>query len=269
MLKSYLDRVNGLEFAAIFGSAVREMAFRDVDIAAKAREDIKYQVLCQVLRLAAEALGIPEEKIDVVDLDRADIDLKREIVAHGLTLVDKVGFRSKLISELDAVYPEYGEMLKLSLREWLESDPLSVNAAIVKRRVDFMKAELRFLEQNVLQHSIDEVKESPTLSRLLERSFQLSIEAALNVLRHIVSAMGWGPATSYVELVEIASRNGVVDRVTRDWLVGSIRLRNIIIHRYLDVDYDELYRRSSQLRTFLKRFEAQVADFVKKTSRSV
>lgn len=76
--------------------------------------------------------------------------------------------------------------------------------------------------------------------------------------------MGWGPALSYAEFVELCFKHKVVDdKELMDMIINGIRLRNIIIHRYIEVDYGKLYEESEKLEEMVKKFEKQVLTFVK------
>lgn len=264
-LKEALNSFERLEFASLFGSlAVKGKASHDIDIAFKVSGGDKYSTLCKLLQALSQSLNVKEEAIDLVDLDRADLELKKEIVVNGLVLLDRCGYRRKLVEELDLKYPEYEEAQRLNLREWVESaDPSNVNLSIVKRRMDFAKSEVHFLKENVLNRSMEEVKGSPILRRLMERGFHLTVEAVLDVCRHIVSSMGWGPALSYTDTLEICCKHEVLEEGLREDLVSYVRIRNIIIHRYLEVDYEKLYEESVGLEEVLRGFEKQILRFLR------
>ena len=265
-MRDALEHIEGLEFASLFGSlAVKRETHHDIDIAVKASGEDKYEVFCRVVGELSEALNVGEERIDLVDLDRADIELKMEVAVNGIVLLDRVGYRRRLIDELNAKYPEYAELQRLNVHEWVNSeDPSTVNVNIVKRRLDFAKAETRFLRENVLNKGVDEVENSPILQRLMERSFHLTLETVLDVCRHIVSAMGWGPALSYSDYVEVCFKHEVIDKELKEKLIRGIRLRNLIIHRYLEVDYRKLYEEATKLEEITKEFTKQVLNFIKK-----
>ncbi|MGC8983312.1 MAG: type VII toxin-antitoxin system HepT family RNase toxin, partial [Desulfurococcaceae archaeon] len=241
-LREALSGIDGLEFAALFGSIVsRGESPHDIDIAVKASHSKKYEVLCKVVEVVSRVAGISEERVDVVDLDRADLEIKKE-VARGIVLVDKGGYGSRLVEEVNALYPEYWELRRIGISEWLYSDdPTQINLELVKRRLDFIKTEVEFMKEHVLSRSLEEVVESPIYRRLLERSYQLVVEAMLNICRHIASAMGWGPALSYSDYVRLCTEHGVLSQELGEKLVSATRLRNLIVHRYLEVDYEKLY----------------------------
>lgn len=263
--RQVVSGVEEVEFASIFGSLVgRGETYHDVDVALKVKSEGKYEAACAVIAKLAEALSIPEEHIDIVDLDRAELELKKEVLVQGIVLVDKINYRKKLVDEINLKYPEYGEIKERTIREWLRSqDPSSIDLHTVKRRLDFVRSELGFLNEHVLDHDLDEIGESPVLKRLLERSFQLIVEAILDICRHIVSVMGWGPALGYSDLVEQCSRHGVIDEELKGKLLDTVRTRNVIFHRYSEVDYGALYREAKELDSTAGSFERRVIDFTR------
>jgi len=265
-IRRIVSGIEGLEFVALFGSlAERGKFIHDVDVAVKASGKDKYSAFCKVVGGLSEGLNVREEQVDIVDLDRADLRVKKEVVVKGIVLLDRAGYRRRLIKEVNAKYAEYDELQKISVNEWIESDnPSSVNLNIVKRRIDFAKAEVQFLKENVLCKGIVEVENSPVLQRLMERSYHLSIEAILDVCRHITSSMGWGPALSYYDFIDLCFKHKVIDEGLKENVVRDVLLRNIIIHRYLEVDYRKLYEESAKLEGIVKEFEKQVLSFIRK-----
>ena len=265
-MKYTLNNIEGLEFVALIGSlAERGETYHDLDIAIKTDKRNKYPILCKVIQDLSRELSIKEEQIDVIDLDRADLELKKEVITKGQILLDRIGYKEKLIEELNAKYAEYNEFQKICINEWINSaDPSTIDVNIIKRRMDFIKSETAFLKENILDKSIEEVKKSPILKRLIERSFHLILEAILDICRHIVSSMGWGPALSYSEFVELCHEHNVIDKKLKEEIIREIRLRNIIIHRYLEIDYRKLYEESEKLEGIVKEFERQILSFIRK-----
>jgi len=264
-LRKSLEAVDGLVFAALFGSlATRGFSLHDVDVAVKASGRDKYEVLLEVAERVAGELGVSVDLVDVVDLDRASLELKKRVVEEGLVLVDR-GYWRRLAEEVARRYPEYAEHLEFSIKEWLSSpDPTRIDVGVLKRRMDFIRSETEFLEEYVLSKDPAEVAESPVYRRLLERSYQLIVEAMVDVCRHVVSAKGWSPAYSSREYVEECARRGVVSRDLGQEIVRAIGLRNIIIHRYLEVDYSRLYREAVKLAALAREFEKQLVQFIRR-----
>jgi len=255
-------------FLAITGSVARKgYSEHDVDVAVKLGVDSKprkYDVLAALISEISSILCVPEESVDIIDLDRADPEVKAEVVKNSIVVIDK-GYYRKLVNELGNTLNEYGEYRELSIREWLSSeDPTTIDLGLIKRRFDFIRSEVSFLKEYVLTKDVDEVRGSPVLSRVLERSYQLLIEALVDISRHIVSVMGWGPCFTASEYVSRLAQHNVIPRELADEVVKRVRLRNIIIHRYLDIDYEELYNDAQKLIGLTKEYEKYVAIFLRK-----
>jgi len=78
-MKYILNNIKGLEFVALIGSlAERGETYHDLDIAIKTGKRNKYPILCKVIQDLSRELSIKEEQIDIIDLDRADLELKKK-----------------------------------------------------------------------------------------------------------------------------------------------------------------------------------------------
>lgn len=262
-----LRNIEEVNLAVLFGAIVEEgSSAHDVDLAIGVKQGAdRPRTLSSVIVSISRALEVFEDRIDVIDLDRAEIDLKREIIKSGRVLLDREDQWEKLVQEVTAKSPAYSELRDLSVREWLSSnDPSSIDAEVIKRRMEFVKREVDFLRSRVISENFEDVKESPELKRLLERGFHLTVEAMLDTCRHIVSAKGWGPAYTYADHVEKMKEEGGLPEEVGSKLIAFISIRNIIVHRYLDVDYEELYIKSKELAELSEKFETCVTDLLKK-----
>jgi len=264
-LRGLARRYPSIAFLAITGSLARKgLSAHDLDVAVKLSERRgKYEALASLLGDISEILGIPEDLIDIIDLDRADPEVKAGIIRNSIIIIDR-GYYKELVREVEEVFNEYSEYSELSVKEWLSSDSTSVNSAVVKRRLDFVRSETGFLREQVLKKPLDEVKSSPILSRVLERGYQLIVEALIDLARHMVSSMDWGPCFTAKDYVDKLSEHGVIPEELASEIIKRIRLRNIIVHRYLDVDYDELYNDASKLIAITEEFERCVVRFLRR-----
>lgn len=253
-------------FAAIVGSlASRGFSVRDVDIAVKLECEDKYACFSKILDGVARLLSIDFESIDLIDLDRADPGLKKKVISEGLILVDRGYLKEVVMEDLSKLFPEYDEHLHLSIIEWLASrDPTSIDLEVLKRRADFIRSEVSFLEEYVLSKSSSDVCSSPVLKRLLERSYQLIVESFIDICRHIVSAKSWGPSFTARGFVEKCREHGVIDSEISHRIIESLKLRNIIVHRYIEVDYDRLYAEAKRLVELARDFERRLTEFLKR-----
>ncbi|PUA31944.1 MAG: hypothetical protein B7O98_08130 [Zestosphaera tikiterensis] len=185
------------------------------------------------------------------------------MLRNSVVIIDR-GYYEELVKEVENLLKEYGELRELSIKEWLYSqDPASVDISIIKRGFEFVRSEVEFLKEQILEKPVDEVKNSPILSRVLERSYQLIVEALADIARHITSSMGWGPCFTASECFKrIAEKNVIPEQLVEE-LIKRMKVRNIIIHRYLDVDYEELYKDTHKLISLTHEFEEHIVKFLR------
>ena len=268
-LKKYFNKLPNVKFAAIVGSiATKGYSFHDIDIVVKINTHDKYTWFLKIIDDIADILNVKPEAIDIIDADKLDLEFKRKVLQTAIILTDR-NFLKELINEITRLYPQYYEYQTLSIREWLNSkDPSEIDLNVIKRRLDFIKSEIQFLKQYVLSKNVEEIKTSPILKRLLERSYQLIIEAIIDTCRHIVSAKGWGPAYQASDFIKKCYEHSVINSEIHNYFTKAIKLRNVIVHRYLDIDYDVLYEEAKKLINNAKEFEKQIVNYLKKKSRN-
>ncbi len=66
-------------------------------------------------------------------------------------------------------------------------------------------------------------------------------ETIVNVCLHVSRSRRLGEPTSYREALLLMLRNGFISSQTFNALAGLLKLRNIIVHRYWEVDDAKLY----------------------------
>jgi len=109
----------------------------------------------------------------------------------------------------------------------------------IRQKLHFMRENLELLEQFIgmdQQHfTADPITESAAL-----RMLQVSIEAMLDICSHIIAREGWGLAKTYVEIVELTVKNGLIPKEKADIYKNMARFRNRIIHLYDRVETAEI-----------------------------
>lgn len=267
-LREALEGRDRVVSAYLFGSVAREsLSTHDVDVAlvldGRDRGGRACFLGCLVSDLA-KALGVNEDMVNVADLREADLYLKYKVLTEGVRVVGDGRVEEELRRELNERYPEARQLLEMNLREWLASpDPPTLDPSILKRRMDFIRAEGDFLDREVLSKPQGEVVGSEVLKRLLERSVHMITEALLNICRHVVSAKGWGPAETYLDYLRLMAEHGAIPQNLADSLKRYVAWRNVITHRYLEIDHRELYEDSKELKRLTRWFERQVTKLLR------
>jgi len=235
-LSKLFDKLENVELAVVFGSLARDgVAAHDVDIAVKFTGEASLLDLGWVVAKVAEALNVSEDFVDVVDLDHAHPQLLLNVLREGLVVK---GGEEELESFVRraAFYPD----ALIELREWGTLDPNpKPDKAILNSRVEEIRRNVDFLRENILKRDVSELGYGDIL--MLERAMHRLIEAMLDVCRHLVSVYSLGFAESYGEYAWKLARNGKMPEDLANDVAKLAGLRNILVHRYLEVEVGKLY----------------------------
>lgn len=74
-----------------------------------------------------------------------------------------------------------------------------------------------------------------------ERHAQLLAQACADVALHILAASGAATPETYAEALTSLAAFGVIPASLGERLAGAVRLRNILVHGYLDIDHGRLF----------------------------
>ena len=259
-LRETLSRRKEVKLAYLIGSiAERGFSYHDVDVAVLLDCDPgdKLRLLGEIHNDICKALSISDDRVDVVPIDDVDWHFKYKII-KGIKLVDRDNANLQLIRELNAIYPELRLLLDLNLREWIRmDDPRSIDWGIVKKRIDYAFKATETLNE-ILAKPLEEITSSTILKLAFERLVHTIVESILDVARHIVSVKGWGPAETYRDYIEILYKQGILPSELAQELYKFTTWRNILVHRYIEIDYSKLYEDSKKLADIVRKFEKQI-----------
>ncbi|MHA1239033.1 MAG: type VII toxin-antitoxin system HepT family RNase toxin [Candidatus Odinarchaeia archaeon] len=108
----------------------------------------------------------------------------------------------------------------------------------LKRYVDFLK--------KYKDISREKLEEDYVLRSAIERNFHLALECMLDIGELIISAEGFRKPESYREVIEILGEEGVISREFAEKLAPAAGFRNILVHKYSEVDLDLLHEYLSE-----------------------
>lgn len=117
-----------------------------------------------------------------------------------------------------------------------------VNRDVVKRRIGKAKEYLDFLKEIKDDYELKEFKQDPKIYGSTERFLHLCIEAILDIGNHIIADEELGSVDYYSDIPEILSENDYISEELKDIFIRIIGFRNILVHDYLEVDLDIVYK---------------------------
>lgn len=239
-VKEVLEKDENVLLAYLFGSAARgtTQPISDVDVAVLLRDN-SLERQADILWRIAKALHVPEDRIDIVDLSRAGLHLKYSILREGAKLVDR-GLEEGLARELVERYPEARESLDIALMAWLREDP-SVDRAVVSRRLDEILKNAALIRERYARRPLQWILADLERTLALERALERIVEAMTDACRHIVSAKRLGLIETRAEYPLRLAQHRLMPKGLAEKIAGLIKLRNILAHRYLEIDYAKLH----------------------------
>ncbi len=97
-----------------------------------------------------------------------------------------------------------------------------------------------------------------------ERLIQLIVDCASDINNHIVVEMGQRPAEDYASSFIRASEAGMLTAELANRLKGSGGMRNILVHEYMDIDDEKVYKVLPIALSDFKEYIRQVDNFLDK-----
>ncbi len=261
-LADVLSKQREVVLAYLIGSiAETGISYHDIDIAVLLEKNVgdEFGLLEEIRYKICKTLRINEDCVDVVPLDRVDASFMYRILTRGVKLIGEDRVEKEFVKKLNATLPEATLLSRLSLKEWLKKEnPREIDWNLIKRRLDTAYESLEILHSEILPKSLSEVVSSNILRLAFERAVHTAVETILDVCRHIVSVRGWGPAETYRDFVKILGEKGVLNPHLAEKLDRFVSWRNILVHRYLEVNYAKLYEDSKKLGDVIREFKDSI-----------
>jgi uncharacterized protein YutE (UPF0331/DUF86 family) len=97
--------------------------------------------------------------------------------------------------------------------------------------------------------------------RAVERTLMNLIQSCIDLAQHIRSAEGLSPSGTSKQEIEALANAGVITEETQAKLEEAVGFRNILAHRYGDVDHDVVYHVLHNDLHWFETFQQQVAQW--------
>lgn len=136
-----------------------------------------------------------------------------------------------------------------------------INDVVLKRLARLEESLKRLeLKRNV---GFDEFKKSWELQDIIIKEFEVAIECIIDIGAHIISEKNWGVPSFSSEIPDILVKNGLIPEEYSEKLKKIIAFRNILVHEYLYIDLEKVYKNLQNLQD-LKDFVFYLKEFIGK-----
>lgn len=245
VLREALSGIKDVRLSYLFGSYAKggAMPASDIDVALLADTSSAVAV---AKSLIAKGLGVPEDKVSVVDLKHAAPSVILKVLKEGVRLIDQGDYEGLLLESVSHEAVEVGEDVVGLLRLWLSTgNPVDEKA--VASIVAQVQEEIQYLKGLTEEHGLEEVVRDDHMRRGLERALHTAIEGMVDLIRHVVSGLRLGVAEYYKDYVDIALKNKVISEEAAEEVLDLIGVRHTLVHRYRGLNYGELWRKARAL----------------------
>ena len=264
-LRQLLSKHDEVILAYLFGSVAEEgFSVHDIDLALKLKTKDDFGITSILTEEIARLLKVPEDRIDIVNIDKAGLPLKHRVLTHGIKLVDKNDAESALISDIVENYPVYNMDYEYLCGLWLKEDP-RIDKKLLLKRLDELLRNITMMKEKYIGKDASWLLTDLERAYAFERAMHRAIEAMLDICRHIVSAKRLGLAEYYSDYpLRIAEAN-LMDTQMAVSISKLAKLRNILIHEYTELNYERLLHEAGKLANELSpKFTEWLRNFLTK-----
>lgn len=117
-----------------------------------------------------------------------------------------------------------------------------VKIEVLQKRIKKAEEYLQYLEGIRKKYDKKEFKNDPLVFGSTERFLHLVIEALLDIGNHIISDKNLGEVEFYKDIPELLYQNNYINKGQKDIFVQIAGFRNILVHEYLEIDLDIVYK---------------------------
>jgi len=127
----------------------------------------------------------------------------------------------------------------------------------IERRLEKLRTCLKKLEPFKTKKK-EEILQDPYMQDIIERNLEVTAQAAIDIANRIISIEGLEKPRDYYEAILRIGESGILPLEFAQNLAPIAGFRNILVHDYMDIDWDEVYNKLHQLHDI-----SQFMDYVK------
>jgi uncharacterized protein YutE (UPF0331/DUF86 family) len=117
---------------------------------------------------------------------------------------------------------------------------LPVDPVVLRRILRAIERSLRVLRE-LSRRGRDAFVSDEAVQDRADRHAQLLAQGCADIALHILAASGAAAPETYADALTALAATGVIPPALGDRLAGAVRLRNILVHGYLDIDHGRLF----------------------------
>ena len=133
---------------------------------------------------------------------------------------------------------------------------------VIEGKFDIIDRNLRFLEE-IKNLSSDQFVESYKDVQAAKYSLLEIMEACIDIANYIISVRGFRRAEEYSEMFKVLKEEGVIGKELATKLEDMARFRNLLVHRYGEIDNRRVLEVIKHNLKDIEEFEKEIEKFLK------
>jgi len=117
---------------------------------------------------------------------------------------------------------------------------VAIDTKLVNKRLAIIMREVEFLKTVRIPDYERFIADGKAL-RATARSFELIAQSVVDVASHIIAQRRLGIPDSYRDMITVLEQNSILDSRLSKSLQNMISMRNLLVHQYLEVDYELVF----------------------------
>jgi uncharacterized protein YutE (UPF0331/DUF86 family) len=142
-----------------------------------------------------------------------------------------------------------------------------IDLALIRRKLARLNMYLDKLEP-IGKHPYNEYLSNFYLKSSAERLIQLIVECALDINGHVLMESGNRPPEDYTSSFIRVAEIKLISPELAQRIKGSGGMRNILVHEYLDIDDEKVYKTIPTAISDYKEYIRQVDDYLDKIEQN-
>jgi uncharacterized protein YutE (UPF0331/DUF86 family) len=127
---------------------------------------------------------------------------------------------------------------------------------VIQRKLAVLDSQVCNLETHLKGKSLDEFAGSWLLRSMAERALQVAAEIMIDIAERIIAHRDAGPVATAAEAMQRLVSLDVLE--SAEIYMGIVRLRNLIVHRYEEIDPAILYGLATSGLEDFRRFRDEI-----------
>ncbi len=112
--------------------------------------------------------------------------------------------------------------------------------------------------------SLEEINADPIIAYGIQHILQICVETLVNMAHHIIASCNFKIPRSNIESFEILASEGIIkDYTLLENLKKMARFRNLVVHRYWEVDNEKILEILQRDLDDFNEFAASISTFLK------